>query len=183
MPSTTLGSGRIPGASDAALDLVAEDAERNAVGDVGDRGRHDVATGERRPRRGQLVLRVLERDDPLGAAQHRDGGREEPVVGTDEHAVLHLDGDAPSLGSDPGIDDREHEPFGEVLHRSRERERTGAHVERCNVVRDVEHAQLRCEVGHHRVADTDELVTAPVVGEKRDEVGTRSHRLLTLSSA
>ena len=86
--------------------------------------------GERRARRGQLVLRVLERDDPLGAAEHRDGGREQPVVGADEHAVLHLDGDAPPLGSDAGIDDREHEPLGQVLHRPDERERTGAHVER-----------------------------------------------------
>ena len=104
-----------------------------------------------------------------GPAEHRDRRRQQPVVGTDQHRVLDFDGDATSIGADPGIDDREHHPFGQVLHRPHQCERTGADVESRDLVGDVDDAQVGRDVEHDRVTDTDELVGPAVVGEERDE--------------
>ena len=94
------------------------------------------------PGDGELVLGVLERDDPAGSAEHRDRRREQPVVGTDEEPAFDLDRDAPPLGADARIDDCEHHAVGQVLHRPHERERPGAHVERGDVVGDVDDPQI-----------------------------------------
>ena len=58
----------------------------------------------------------------LRPAEHRDRGREQPVVGADERGVLDLDRDAAPVGADAGVDDREHDALGQVLDRPHERE-------------------------------------------------------------
>ena len=102
-------------------------------------------------------------------AEHGDGRREQAVVGADEEAALDLDRDAAPVGADAGIDDREHDAVGQVLHRPHQRERTGPDVERRDVVGDVDDPQVGRHVEHHRVAHADELVDPAVVGEERDE--------------
>jgi hypothetical protein len=117
---------------------------------------------------------ILERHDPAGTTEHRDGRRQQPVVGPDEQPALHLDRDATPIGADPRVDDRQHHAVGEVLDRAHERERAGPHVERRDVVGHVDDAQVRDHVEHHRMADTDELVGPAVVGQERHE--RRTHR-------
>ena len=166
-----------PGVSDGGSISRAEHCHRDAVGDVRDRGRHDVAAGERRARRRQLVLLVLER---------RRSGRGPPSIAT-AGASRPLSGPTSTPCSTstamqrrsvptPGSTTASTSPSGRYCTARRERERAGPHVERRNVVGDVDDAQLRRDVEHHRVADADELVGAPVVGEERDELGARRHR-------
>ena len=127
------------------------------------------------PGRGQPILRRRDLDDPARPAEHRDRRREQPVVGPDEHGVLDLDRDATPVGADPGIDDREHDTLGQVLDRPHERQRARPHVERRDVVGDVDDPQLGSDVEHHRVAHAHELVGPPVVGEERDERRASRH--------
>ena len=93
-------------------------------GEVRRRRRHDVAAGERRARGAGSWYSGLSRATIRpGPPEHRDRRREQPVVGTDEEAALDLDRDAPPVGADAGVDDREHHTVGQVLHRPHERER------------------------------------------------------------
>ena len=117
-----------------------------------------------------MVVLVGERDGASGAADHRDRRREQPVVRTEEDAGLRLDRDRPPVGADSGVDDREHDPFGQVLHRAHERECAGPDVVRRDVVGDVDDRELGREAEHHCLADADELVGVPVVGQERHNV-------------
>ena len=89
--------------------------------------------------------------------------------------MLDLDRDATAVGADARIDDREHHALGEVLHRPDERESTGADVERRHVVGDVDDPEMRGDIEHDGVTHADELVSTPVVREKRNEAEPGRH--------
>ena len=61
----------------------------------------------------------------------RHGGSEQPVVGTDEHALAagHLDRDRPAGRGDAGVDHREHDAGRDVADAAGEGERSASHVE------------------------------------------------------
>ena len=124
--SASWGSGTSPGARLAASTSGPSASIGVPAREVRGRGRHDVAarrTSGPAPR--SWYSRILEGDDPHGPAEHRDGRREQAVVGADEEPALDLDRDAAPLGADAGIDDREDDPVGQVLHRPHQRERAG----------------------------------------------------------
>ena len=69
-------------------------------------------------------------DGAIGAAGQRDGRRQQPVVGPDQHARAagDLDRDGAPRRPDTGIDDRQHDAVGDVGDRPGERQRAAAHV-------------------------------------------------------
>jgi hypothetical protein len=117
-----------------------------------------------------VVLRLVQHDGALRAARHRDSRREQPVVGSDEHALTtgDLDGDGAARRADTGIDDREDHAGVDVLDGARQGERTGADVVRRDAVGDVDDRRVRGDGPDDRLADADELVVEAVVGEERD---------------
>ena len=139
------------------------------------RGRHHVTTGEGRTRRRQLILGRSQLDHAHRPAEHGHRRGEEPVVGPDEIPVLDLDRDTAPLAADTGIDDRQHDPLRQVLHGAHERERAGAHVERRDVMGDVDDPRRGRDVEDHGVADAHELVRPSVIRQERDERRTISH--------
>ena len=87
-------------------------------------------------------------------------GGEDPVVGPDEHrgAARHLDRDRLAVGAHAGIDDGEDHPGTGVLHRPGEGQATGAHVERRDLVGEVDDVDPGRELADDRLHDADELV-------------------------
>ena len=135
-----------------------------------------------RPGAGSWYSGFVERDRALGASGERDGGSEEPVVRADQHAfaLCHLDGDGDSVGRDAGVDHRHDDAARDIRDAPRERQAAGPHVERRDVVREVDRDDVRCDVSDHRLENTDELVGQPVVGEKRHRVVATTHATATL---
>ena len=121
---------------------------------------------------------MVELDGAVGAADHRDGGGEQPVVGSDEHrlAVADLDGDGAPIGADAGIDHREHDARREVLRAAGEREAAAANVVGLDLVREVDDGDLGGDRADHRLHDADELVGEAVVGQEGDRVVPAAHR-------
>ena len=111
------------------------------------------------------------------AAGHRDRWGEQSVVGTDEHAfaVGDFDGDRLACAADPRIDDAEHDAAREVRDASGQRQAAGAHVERCDLVGEVDDAGVRSDVVDDCFDDADELVDEAVVGQERDGVVAAAH--------
>ena len=77
---------------------------------------------------------------------------------------------ARASGADARIDDRQHDAARHVRDAPRQRERTGADVERRDLVGEVDDGDVRCEVTDDRLDHADELVGGAVVGEERDGV-------------
>ena len=130
----------MPGMSSAGSTGVAELVEVDADAEVGGGGSEDVAAGERRARRGEMEVRVVEHDGAARAAGDRDGRREQAVVGADENAgaVGDLDGDGARGRADARVDDGEHDAFGDVGDRSRRAQRSGADVVGADPVGEVD---------------------------------------------
>src|SRR5262249_60446120 len=80
-------------------------ASIDTSGEVGGGGRQDVASGEGRARRREVVLGIGEGHDPLRTAEDGDGRREEPVVGPEEGSLLDLYRHEASVGADAGVHD------------------------------------------------------------------------------
>ncbi len=165
-------SGTVPGSSRTGIDLGAELGQLDAVADVSGRGTEDVAPVERRTGRLELVLEVRELDGTLGAAGHRDGRGEQPVVGADDDtgATGDLDRDRAAPRADAGVDDAQHDTGGHVADAPGERERAGADVERWDLVGEVDDADVRGDVTDDGLDDADELVGGAVVGQERHGV-------------
>src|SRR5450755_1637016 len=94
------GGGQVDEAGDEAgrVARVTELIERVTGGEVRGGGGEDVAAGERGARRRETVLGAGERDDATGAAEQRDRGCQEAVVGPEEGRVVTFDGEEPSVG-------------------------------------------------------------------------------------
>ena len=171
-------SGSRPGSSDSGSIGAPEVGEGHAGAQVGGGGGEHVAAGEGGPGRGELVVGVGELDGRGGAAAHRDGAGEQPVVGADEVAlpVADLHGDGAPLGADAGVDDRQHHARAQVLRGAAQREAAGPHVVGGDLVGEVDDGDVRRDLADHRLHDADELVTGAVVGEEGDRVEAGGHR-------
>ena len=108
---TDLSERNDPGHQQVDVDLTAEIHQVDAVAQVRGGGAEHVAAGERRARRRQLVLEVRQLHGAFGAADHRDGGCEQPVVGADQDAFTtgDLDRHRPTGRADTGVDHGEHD--------------------------------------------------------------------------
>ena len=83
---------------------------------------------------------VGELDGPLGAAGHRRGRRQQPVVRPDQHPLApgHLDRDGAPLGADARVDHGEHDAARQVLDGAHQRQRAGPHVVGRDLVGEVD---------------------------------------------
>ena len=167
----------MPGNNSSASIRLAELGEVDAVAQVaGDRG-EDVAAGERGPVRLQVVLLVGQHHGPPGAARHRHRRRQQTVVGPDEHALAvgDLDRDRLATAADARVDDGEDDTARDVGDAAGQRQAAGAHVERGDVVGQVDRLGVRSDVADDRLDDADELVDQAVVGQQRDGVVAAAH--------
>ena len=85
--------------------------EVGAVAEVGGHGGEHVAAGERGAGSIELELGTIEHDGPFGSAGHRDGRREEAVVGSDHDAgpTGHLDRHRSPRRAHARVHDGEHD--------------------------------------------------------------------------
>ena len=132
-------------------------------------GRQDVATGEGRPGRGQLVVGVVERHHRPGPPAIATAGASRPLSGPSSTPPATSTPSSRRLGADAGVDDGHDDAVvGQVLHGPHEEQRTRAHVVRGDVVAHVEDPDVGREPEHHGLAHADELVGQAVVGRERD---------------
>ena len=105
----------------------------------------------------------------FGTTGEGDCHRQHPVVRADEDSPPAGDGDRDRTATraDSRVDDGEHDTLRDVRDAAGEGERAGPHVERRNLVGEIEHRYVRGDVGDDTLNDTDELVTDSVVGKKR----------------
>ena len=103
------------------IDRLAHLGQVDPVAQMGGHRREHVAPCEGLTRRGKVKVGVGELDGAPRSACHRDGRREEPVVGTDEDGgtIGDLHRDRAARGSDTGIDHREHDTGRDVLNAAR----------------------------------------------------------------
>ena len=139
---------------------------------MGGGGPEDVAPGERRSGRLELELGVVEHDRTPRPAGHGHRRRQQPVVGSQQHAlaVADLDRHRPAVGADARVDDGQHDTAGHVLDGPGQGQRGAPHVVGGDVVGEIDHRHVTGDVTDHRLHDADELVTDTEVGQEGDGV-------------
>ena len=129
-----------------------------------------------------MVAGVVEHHGAFGTTGHRHCGREQSVVGTDEHTcrIGDFDRDERSSARRTGIDGGEHHTRRHVPDRPRQREAARPHVVRRHLVGEVHHLRVRSEIADDRGDHTDGLVDPPEVAEERDGVEATAHARVNL---
>jgi S-adenosylmethionine hydrolase len=129
----------------------------------------DVAAVKGRRHGFQAQRRAADVDGLDDPAEALGGGHQQPVVGTDEEAVLlgAAQRDGPALGPDLGVDDRQVHAGGHVRQCAAQDQCAGADVVPGDPVRDVDDPRRRRDPGDDAVADADEVVVEPIVAEER----------------
>ena len=172
-PSSSRGSGSTPGSSVSGSIGVAELVERHAVAEVGGGGGEDVAPGEGRARRREVVLGVGQLDRRGGAAAH--GDRRRPAArcrGRRGRSGRRRPRPRPPGGRcrRPGRPPRARRPGTGTARPGRARgRRPRTSWGGMSWVRSMT-ATLGRDRADHRVHDADELVAGAVVGEEGDRV-------------
>jgi hypothetical protein len=151
------------------------------VGELGAQGqlrrdrREDVAAVERGRHRFEPVRRARHIRRELDAAAALPRQAEQAVVGTYQDApVRSAQRDRTPLGPHLGVDDGDVHADRHVGQRVAQHERAVAHRVAADAVRDVHDVDVGIDRADHAVADADEVVVAPVVGEQRDDHGRTS---------
>ena len=116
-----------------------------------------------------MMLVTIEHDGTTGATHECDTRCEQPVVGTEEDAgtIGHLDADQATITPGTGIDARDHHAFGEIRNGARQRQRRGAHVERRDVVRQIDDRDVRSLLADDGLHHADVFGTEPEVRQER----------------
>jgi hypothetical protein len=169
-PVGDLGLGHLDPRERQDLDRRPQLLDRQPLRQMGRRRRKDVTPVERRRDRLERVFTVRDLMRGLDPTELLRRRHEQPIVRPDvETPVAAPQRDLPAVTADAGIDDREVHAFGEVRQRVREHDRALEHLVRLDPVRDVDDLDLGRDPPHHAVADADEVVLEPEVGQERDQ--------------
>ena len=105
-------------------------------------------------------------DHPAGEL---GGGNQQPVVGTDQNAVVgEPQGDRPTLGADVWVDNRQMDSDRQIGQRLAQHQCPREDIVTRNAVREIDDTAFGAQSCHHRVADAHEVVDQSVIGQERD---------------
>ena len=113
----------------------------------------------------------------LGAASNRNSWGDEPVVWGNEYSGTSSDfhGDRFSICTNPWVDDRKDDTFGQICGRTCECKSTGTDIKRRDRMREVDNAYVRSESANNCGAHPDELIGESVIRKKRDGLEAPVH--------
>ena len=166
-----------PGHQQIGVDLGAEFGHVAPVAEKGRSRGEDVSAGKRGAGGEQSMVRIRDLHSSPGTTGHRNGGSEQPVVGPDEYpfAVGDFHRDRAPRRADARVDDGEYHTRRDVADAAGERERPGAHIERCDAMSEIDHAYVWREVTDHGVDNADEFIGGAEIGQERNRLVATTH--------